>query len=61
MEDSESAFIYVQHRCRTSLKAVSMHATNSAEHAGNMQNKVDAPVDRLIVREPATTDSQTSK
>jgi len=37
-----------------------MHARNSAEHAGNVPNQADAPVDRLIVREQATADSQTS-
>jgi len=60
MDNRESAFPYDQQRSRTSLKAVNMNARNSAEHAGNMQNKVDAPVDRLIVREQATADSQTS-
>jgi len=55
-----SAFSYVQHRCRTSLNDAGANARKSAEHDGNMQNKVDAPVERLIVREQATADSQTS-
>jgi len=60
MEEYERALTNVQHRYRTSLKAVSMHARNSAEHAGNVPNKVNAPVDRLIVRKQATADSLTS-
>ena len=37
-----------------------MTATDSAEHSVKVPNKVNAPVDRLIVREHATADLQTS-
>jgi len=60
MDNFGSAVTYVQLRCRTTLNDAGMHARNSAEHAGNVPNKVDAPVDRVIVREQARANSQTS-
>jgi len=60
MDNFGSAVTYVQFRCRAILNDADMHARNSAEHAGNVPKKVNAPVDRVIVREQATADSQTS-
>ena len=60
MQEDESGITNDQYTRKTSVNDAGVHATNSAEHAGDVPNKVDAPVDRLIVREPATADSQTS-